>query len=56
MWPELKSYLKNINEGSYDLVVTLSKSNEELQKDILAFNKNAKIILSENRGYDQTTH
>lgn len=52
MWPELKSYLKNINEGSYDLVVTLSKSNEELQKDILAFNKNAKIILSENRGYD----
>lgn len=32
MWQELKSYLLNLEEGSYDLVVTLSKENEELKK------------------------
>lgn len=52
MWQELKSYLLNLEEGSYDLVVTLSKENEELKKEILLLNPNSKIILCENRGYD----
>lgn len=33
MWQELKSYLLNLEEGSYDLVVTLSKENEELKRN-----------------------
>lgn len=52
MWPELKSYLMNLNKGSYDLVVTLSNDNEELKQEILSFNDKALIILTENRGYD----
>ena len=52
MWPELKSYILNLEENSYDIVVTLSKDNEDLRKDILALNPQAKILLVENKGYD----
>lgn len=52
MWPELKSYLENMEGYEYDLYVTIVQENEELEKDILAFKADAKIVIVENRGFD----
>jgi len=52
MWPEMKSYLANIKDYPYDLFVTLTVENSEIEKDIKLFKPDAKIWIVENRGYD----
>ena len=52
MWPEMKSYLANIKDYPYDLFVTLTVENTEIEKDIKSFKSDAKIWIVENRGYD----
>lgn len=51
MWPELKSALKNIT-APYDLFVTITEHNADIEKDILEFNPEARIITVENKGFD----
>jgi len=52
MWSEMKSYLANIKDYPYDLFVTLTVENTEIEKDIKSFKYDAKIWIVENRGYD----
>ncbi len=51
MWPELKQAVQNIT-APYDLFVTVTEHNADIEKDILAFNSEARIILVENKGFD----
>ena len=52
MWPEIKDYLSNIGEYAYDLYVTLSAENPELEAEIKKFKPEAQVWVVENRGYD----
>ncbi len=51
MWPELKRVLKNIT-APYDLFVTVTEQNADIEKDILTFNPEAHLITVENKGFD----
>ena len=51
MWPELKSAISHIT-APYDLFVTVTEHNVDLEKDVLAFNSEARIIKVENKGFD----
>ncbi len=52
MWPLLKTYLLNMGDTPYDLFVTLTQENKELEADIHAFHAGTKVQVLENRGYD----
>lgn len=51
MWQELKQAIQNIT-APYDLFVTVTEHNENIEKDILDFNSEARIIKVENNGFD----
>lgn len=51
MWPELKSAISHIT-APYDLFVTVAERNVDIEKDILAFNPEARVITVENKGFD----
>ena len=51
MWSELKKTLENIT-APYDLFVTVIKHDAEIEKNILAFNPEARIMVVENKGFD----
>lgn len=52
MWPEIRKYLTNIGNYPYDLFVTMTRENAELEQEIKAFKPEANIWVVENRGYD----
>ena len=52
MWPEIKGYLANIGDYPYDLFVTFTTKNPQLEEEIKTFKPDAKIWVVENRGYD----
>ena len=52
MWPEIKGYLANIGDYPYDLYVTMTEDNPEIEREIKKFKPDAKIWIVENRGYD----
>lgn len=52
MWPEFRKYLKSISAYDYDLFVTMVDKDPTMQKDIIDFKPNTKILFCENRGYD----
>lgn len=52
MWEEISGYLRNLDGVPYDLYVTLSEENPKTENKIKTFNKNARIWITENRGYD----
>ena len=51
MWSEIKATIRNIT-APYDLFVTVTKHDVEIEKDILTFNPEARIITVENKGFD----
>lgn len=51
IWNEIKEYLKNI-ECEYELYITLVEDNKKLKEDVLLFNKDTKIYLVDNIGFD----
>lgn len=52
MLAEMFDYLRNLEHTDYDLYVTVAEDNQELTNRILAFKKDARIIVVPNRGYD----
>ena len=52
MWTEIKGYLANIGDYPYDLYVTMTEDNPEIEREIKKFKPDAKIWIVENRGYD----
>src|SRR5574344_2038981 len=50
--PYMLSQLKNLENYDWDLIVTISEDNEKIKQEILKFKPNAKILLTENEGYD----
>ena len=52
MWPEFAKYLSNLSDHNYDLYVTGVEISPKIQQDILSFKKDAKIIITSNRGHD----
>lgn len=52
MWPEFAEYLSNLSDYNYDLYVTGVEISPKIQQDILSFKKDAKILITENRGHD----
>ncbi len=51
LWAELKRCLENIT-GPYHLYITMVEDHADLRQEILEFNSDAKILVSENRGFD----
>ena len=51
MWQELKQAVQNITVP-YDLFVTVTEHNADIENDIRAFKSEARIILLENKGFD----
>lgn len=52
MWPEFAGYLSNLSDYNYDLYVTGVEISPEIRQEILSFKKDAKILITENRGHD----
>ena len=50
--PEILNALKSLEETDYDLFVTVVRENKEVEEKIKAFNKNARLWVVPNRGYD----
>lgn len=50
--PNILRYLKSLEGVDYDLYVTMVAKNEEVEAQIKSFNKDADILVVENRGYD----
>ncbi len=51
-WDFIEKHLKNINPYKYKLFITMVKKDKEIEEKILNFNNNAKIIITDNIGYD----
>lgn len=52
MWPEIRKYLTNIGNYPYDLFVTMTEHNSQLENEIKVFKPEANVLIVENRGYD----
>lgn len=52
MLAEMFDYLRNLEQVDYDLYVTVAEDNQELTNRILAFKKDARVLVVPNRGYD----
>lgn len=52
MWPEIKKYLRNLEDYPYDLFVTMNKRNATIEQDIKKVHENTVFFEVENRGYD----
>lgn len=50
--PNILKYLRNMEDVDYDLFVTMIEANKDIEEQIKAFNKETKIWVVENRGYD----
>ena len=52
MWPEIKKYLRNLEDYPYDLFVTMNERNAAIEQDIKRVHENTVFFEVENRGYD----
>ncbi len=52
MLDEMLMYIKNLEDYNFDLYVTIVKENPEIENRIKEFKHDAKIIITENKGFD----
>lgn len=52
MLAQMLIYLENLEGYDYDLYVTIVEDNQDTKNKILEFDKNARIILVDNLGFD----
>lgn len=52
MLPEMINYLRSLGDKDYDLYVTTTEDNNQINEAIFAFKKDARVLIVPNKGYD----